>query len=71
MPVLEVVMKEVELPPFRPRKVSRSDIFRRFCAGAEGGGLGTLFMLFDGVFVAQFRKQWTGWNALATGGLCY
>lgn len=56
MPVLEVVMKEVELPPFRPRKVSKSDIFRRFCAGAEGGGLGTLFMLFDGVFVAQFRE---------------
>lgn len=27
MPVLEVVMKEVELPPFRPRKVSKSDNF--------------------------------------------
>lgn len=70
MPVLEVVMKEVELPPFRPRKVSKSDIFRRFCARAEGGGLGTLFMLLDGVCVAQSRERWTEWNALVTSGLC-
>lgn len=32
-------MKDVVLPPFRPRKVSKRDIFRRFCDGAEGVGL--------------------------------
>jgi hypothetical protein len=39
MLVLEVVRKEVELPPFRPRKMSKRDSFRRLVAGASSRGL--------------------------------